>query len=71
MRAKEFLILEATRNPVVAKTQEKLRDLGYDLGPYGPKGDGVDGIMGPYTKAAIAAYAKGLDPKITPKPDAI
>lgn len=71
MRAKEFLILEATRDPAVVKTQEKLRDLGYDLGPYGPKGDGVDGIIGPYTRTAMDAFAKGLDPKITPKPDAI
>jgi murein DD-endopeptidase MepM/ murein hydrolase activator NlpD len=69
MRANEFLILEATRDPKVAKTQEKLRDLGYDLGPYGPNGDGVDGIVGPYTRAAMAAYAKGTDPKSAPKPD--
>jgi murein DD-endopeptidase MepM/ murein hydrolase activator NlpD len=69
MRAKEFLILEATSDPKVAKTQEKLRDLGYDLGPYGPNGDGVDGIVGPYTRAAMAAYAKGVDPKSAPKPD--
>ena len=71
MRAKEFLILEAISNPAVIKTQEKLRDLGYDLGPYGPKVDGVDGIVGPYTKAAMDAYAKGIDPKNTQKPDAI
>jgi len=69
MRAKEFLILEATSDPAVVKTQEKLRDLGYDLGPYGPNGDGVDGIVGPYTQAAIDAYAKGIDPKDTQKPD--
>jgi murein DD-endopeptidase MepM/ murein hydrolase activator NlpD len=69
MRAKEFFILEATSDPAVAKTQEKLRDLGYDLGPYGPKGDGVDGIVGPYTQAAMDAYAKGIDPKEVKKPD--
>jgi murein DD-endopeptidase MepM/ murein hydrolase activator NlpD len=69
MRAKEFLILEATGDPAVVKTQKKLRDLGYDLGPYGPKGDGVDGIGGPYTQAAMAAYAKGIDPKEAKKPD--
>jgi murein DD-endopeptidase MepM/ murein hydrolase activator NlpD len=69
MRAKEFLILEATSDPEIVKTQEKLRDLGYDLGPYGPKGDGVDGIVGPYTQAAMNAYTKGLDPKNVQKPD--
>ena len=69
MRAKEFLILEATRDPDVVKTQEKLRDLGYNLGPYGPKGDGVDGIIGPYTQIAMDAFAKGIDPKNTQKPD--
>lgn len=70
MRAKEFLILEAISDPKVVKTQEKLRNLGYDLGPYGPAGDGVDGILGPYTQAAMDAYAKGIDPKNTPKPNA-
>lgn len=69
MRAKEFLIVEDTSDPAVVKTQEKLRDLGYDLGQYGPKGDGVDGIVGPYTQAAMDAYAKGIDPKNTQKPD--
>jgi murein DD-endopeptidase MepM/ murein hydrolase activator NlpD len=69
MRAKEFLILETTSDPAVVKTQEKLRDLGYDLGTYGPKGDGVDGIVGPYTQAAIDAYDKGIDPKEAKKPD--
>lgn len=69
MRAKEFLIVETTSDPTVVETQEKLRDLGYDLGQYGPKGDGVDGIVGPYTQAAIDAYAKGIDPKNTQKPD--
>lgn len=69
MRAKEFLIVEDTSDPSVVKTQEKLRDLGYDLGPYGLKGDGVDGVVGPYTQVAMDAYAKGIDPKNTPNPD--
>jgi murein DD-endopeptidase MepM/ murein hydrolase activator NlpD len=69
MRAREFTLLEAVSDPEVVKTQEKLRDLGYDLGPYGPKGDGVDGIVGPYTQTAMDAYAKGLSPKDAPKPN--
>lgn len=69
MRAKEFTILEAVRDPQVAKKQQELVDKGYDLGPYGPKGDGVDGIVGPYTQSAMDAFAKGISPKDAPKPD--
>lgn len=69
MRFSEFRLPEAVSNPEVVKQQEKLRDLGYDLGPYGPKGDGVDGIVGPYTQAAMDAHAKGIDPKQAPKPN--
>jgi murein DD-endopeptidase MepM/ murein hydrolase activator NlpD len=71
MRFKEFKLLEAVSNPEVVKQQEKLRDLGYDLGSYGPKGDGVDGIIGPYTQAAIDAHTKGIAPNQAPKPDPI
>lgn len=68
MRAREFTLLEVVSDPEVAKTQQKLVGLGYDLGPYGPKGDGVDGIVGPYTQAAMDAYEKGISPKDAPKP---
>lgn len=64
-------LLEAFSDPTVVKMQEKLRDLGYDLGPYGPKKDGVDGIIGPYTKAAMNAYKQGIKPEDTPKPNRI
>jgi murein DD-endopeptidase MepM/ murein hydrolase activator NlpD len=69
MRFKEFRLLEAKSDPEVVKQQEKLRDLGYDLGPYGIKGDGVDGIIGPYTQTAIDAFSKGIAPKDAPKPN--
>lgn len=69
MRFREFKLTEAVSDPEVVKTQEKLKQLGYNLGTYGPKGDGVDGIMGPYTQAAIDAHAKGIDPKDAPSPD--
>jgi len=36
--------------------QSKLVAAGIDIGKYGPKGDGVDGIIGPRTKAGIAQY---------------
>jgi murein DD-endopeptidase MepM/ murein hydrolase activator NlpD len=68
MRFKEFRIDEATANPEVIKLQNVLKEKGYDLGPYGPKGDGIDGIMGPYTRAARDAYKKGISPKNATKP---
>lgn len=50
MRFAEFKLIEAS-DPDVAQVQEILKDLGYDLGP-----TGVDGILGPYTQAAIDKY---------------
>ena len=38
--------------------QTKLRDLGYDLGKYGPNRDGVDGMIGRMTRQAISKYVK-------------
>jgi murein DD-endopeptidase MepM/ murein hydrolase activator NlpD len=69
MRFAEFKLYEAVSDPEVVKIQEKLKQLGYDLGNYGPKGDGVDGMMGPYTQSAIDSYNKGIAPKDTPKPN--
>lgn len=63
MRFAEFRLAEqATPDPKVIELQELLKSKGYDLGPYGPKGDGVDGIMGPYTQAAKDAYDNGIPP---------
>lgn len=69
MRFAEFKLLEAVSDPEIVKIQEKLKQLGYDLGTYGPKGDGVDGVMGPVTQKAIDAYKKGIKPTDVPKPD--
>jgi len=41
-----------TFDPEVVKVQEKLKDE-YNLGNYGPKSDGVDGLLGPLTKRAM------------------
>jgi hypothetical protein len=41
--------------------QQKLFDAGYDLGTTGPLQNGVDGDLGPKTKAAIDAYNKGIN----------
>ena len=37
----------------IESVQQALVDLGYDLGNYGPKEDGVDGNFGDKTKAAV------------------
>lgn len=72
MRFAEFKLLEAvTPNPKVIELQTQLKAKGYDLGTYGPKGDGIDGIMGPYTQAAKDAAEKGIDPKDAKKPNKI
>lgn len=39
-------------NQRVADIQKSLVNKGYDLGSYGPNGDGVDGKLGPLTKKA-------------------
>ncbi len=38
--------------------QRKLKSYGYDLGTYGPDGDGVDGNIGAKTRAAWGRYVK-------------
>lgn len=38
--------------------QQKLVDLGYDLGTYGPHGDGVDGKAGSKTRVAIKQFQR-------------
>lgn len=42
----------------VEKVQTALKQLGYDLGKFGEKADGVDGIFGTMTKNAIVAFQK-------------
>jgi peptidoglycan hydrolase-like protein with peptidoglycan-binding domain len=49
---------------MVKDLQALLVALGYDLGDYGPKGDGIDGEYGSMTKAAVKAFeaANGVSP---------
>lgn len=43
-------------NPEVLKLQRELKAKGADLGSYGPNRDGLDGIMGPFTRRAASQH---------------
>jgi len=66
MRFKEFF--RKKPDPEVIATQKLLKSKGYDLGNTGPDKDGVDGILGPKTQAAMDAYSKGQQPSDVKKP---
>lgn len=53
MRASEFLS-EAIADPKVLELQKELKAAGENLGRFGPNRDGLDGIMGRYTRRAAA-----------------
>lgn len=52
------LITRGAKGQAVKEFQIILRDLGYDLGNFGPNGDGVDGKFGRMTKEAIRSFQK-------------
>ncbi len=52
------LITRGSHGESVEEFQKILKDLGYDLGEFGPKGDGVDGKFGRMTKDAIKSFQK-------------
>ena len=61
------LILErlyklGSRGSQVNKIQQKLLDLGYDLGTSGPNGDGVDGQYGTKTYKAVKKFQQANPP---------
>jgi hypothetical protein len=58
-----------SKNNYVIDTQRKLKSAGYDIGKSGPKGDGVDGIMGNRTRLALDAYNTGISPSKVKIPD--
>ena len=71
MRFVEFKLSEApVPNPEVIKQQTMLKAKGYNLGKFGPNKDGIDGIMGKFTRDALDAYQKGIPPDqvVTPAP---
>lgn len=55
MRFKEFKLTEAVDKDVMA-LQRELKAKGADLGDYGPNGDGIDGRLGPKTRAASQKF---------------
>jgi hypothetical protein len=55
MRFNEFKLTEAFDNQVLAM-QKELKAKGADLGTFGPKGDGLDGRLGKYTRRAAAEH---------------
>lgn len=50
------LVGEDTTKQYITIAQTKFKEIGYDLGTYGPNGDGVDGLLGTKTNAAILDY---------------
>jgi len=55
MRFKEFKMIESVDRDVM-DLQRELKARGADLGSFGPKGDGVDGRLGPYTRRAAEKF---------------
>jgi murein DD-endopeptidase MepM/ murein hydrolase activator NlpD len=60
MRFDEFKITEAV-NTDITKLQIELKAAGADLGRFGPKGDGIDGKIGPFTQRALLKFPKIAD----------
>lgn len=56
MRFKEFFKLTEAVDKDVMQLQAELKAAGADIGTFGPKGDGIDGRLGPYTRRAAAAH---------------
>jgi len=55
------LISKGSVGDDVRLLQTWLVQLGYDLGPYGPLGNGVDGQFGDMTKAAVESFQRAND----------
>jgi hypothetical protein len=56
MRFNEFKIITEGFSKDVEALQKELKAAGADLGPYGPKKDGIDGMIGPYTRRAAQKF---------------
>lgn len=58
MRLHEFNITEAVDTYYIKQLQSDLKAAGADLGRFGPKGDGIDGKIGPLTQRAMLKFPK-------------
>ena len=56
MRFKEFFKLTESVDKDVMQLQTELKAKGADLGTFGPKADGIDGRLGPYTRRAAEKF---------------
>lgn len=56
MRFKEFFKLTESVDKDVMDLQRELKAAGANLGTFGPKGDGIDGRLGPYTRRAAEKF---------------
>jgi hypothetical protein len=56
MRFNEFKIINEAFDSQVLAMQKELKAAGANLGTFGPKGDGLDGRLGPYTRRAAEAH---------------
>ena len=54
MRFNEFKIINEAFNLDVLKLQKELKAAGENLGTFGPNKDGLDGMLGPYTRRAAS-----------------
>lgn len=55
MRFNEFKLTESVDKDVM-QLQSELKAAGADVGTFGPKGDGIDGRLGPYTRRAAEKF---------------
>jgi len=58
------LILKGVKGEGVKEFQEILYNLGYDLGDFGPNGDGIDGKFGSKTKEAVKKFQEDRGLKV-------
>ena len=59
------VLKKGTSGEDVKKAQQALKALGHDLGTFGEKADGVDGILGGVTESAIKAFQAAHDLEAT------
>jgi hypothetical protein len=56
MRFKEFIQINEAVDKDVMALQRELKAKGADLGTFGPKSDGIDGRLGPFTRRAAEKF---------------